>query len=1043
MDRRVLTLLAVATALALALPQRISRAAEAPVSTAIHFNHDIRPILSENCLLCHGPDHTGRKADLRLDQAENAYAAHDTGTPIVPGKVDRSEVIKRITSSDPDEHMPPPKSGKKLSPKQIELIRQWIAQGAKYEKHWAFIPPTRPELPAVSDAKWCRNPIDRFVLARLESEGLKPSPEADRATLIRRLYFDLTGLPPTLKEIDDFLNDKSPDAYEKVVDRLLANPHYGERMALDWLDAARYADTHGYHIDSGRDQTAWREWVINAFNSDMPFDQFTVDQLAGDLLPHPTTAQRVATGFVRNNMVNFEGGAIPEEYLTAYIIDRVDTVSTVFLGLTMRCCQCHDHKYDPFTQKDFYQLYAYFNHVPENGLDGQKGNAAPFISTPTAAQQLKIDQLASSVRQLKEKLAEPMPEVDAAQAKWELTAAEQTPAKWIELDPKEMTSQGGSKLSLRTNHEIVVAGKTPETDVYTLHLHSDLKKITAVRLEALPDKRLAGEGPGRSINGNVVLTDVRASRKSSADADEAEALPFKSAWADFSQENFPISNAIDNDPKSGWAIFPEVGKPHWAVFAFDHPIESDGGTDLTLTLSFKSHFAKHQLGKFRISVTDSAHPSQVDSIPDSIRKVLANASGQRSAEQSADLRLYYRQHVSQATRKFAQELEEVSAERDHAEATARTTMVMEEMARPRPTFILLRGQYDKHGPEVTPHVLENLEPLPSGAPANRLGLAEWIVSPKNPLLARVTVNRFWQKVFGNGIVKTPADFGTQGDPPTHPELLDWLATEFMHPTSPHAHAWDVKAMMKLIVTSATYRQSSAVSPQLLARDPENQLLARGPRFRLCAEFIRDQALADSGLLNDKIGGESVFPYQPKGLWEELMSRSDGAKWTAQVYVQDHGDKLYRRTMYTFWKRTSPPPTLMILDAPDRETCVVRRVRTNTPLQALVLMNDPTYVEASRKMAERMMTEISGGPDEKIAFAFRLATSRSPKENEIAVLRGIYQRQLSVYQKDPEAADKLLHVGESPINEKLDRADLAAWTMVASTIFNLDETLTKN
>jgi len=1042
MDQRVLTLMAVATALALALPQRISRAAEAPASTAIHFNHDIRPILSENCLLCHGPDHTGRKADLRLDQAENAYAAHDTGTPIVPGKVDQSEVIKRITSSDPDEHMPPPKSGKKLSAKQIETIREWIAQGAKYEKHWAFIRPTRPELPAVSDAKWCRNPIDRFVLARLDSEGLKPSPEADRATLIRRLYFDLTGLPPTLKEIDAFLNDKSPDAYEKVVDRLLANPHYGERMALDWLDASRYADTHGYHIDSGRDQTAWREWVINAFNSDMPFDQFTVDQLAGDLLPHPTTAQRVATGFVRNNMVNFEGGAIPEEYLTAYIIDRVDTVSTVFLGLTMRCCQCHDHKYDPFTQKDFYQLYAYFNHVPENGLDGQKGNAAPFISTPTTAQQLKIDQLASSIRQLKEKLAEPMPEVDAAQAKWELTAAEQTPAKWTALDPKEMASQGGAKLTLR-NHEIVVAGKTPDTDVYTLHFHTDLTKITAIRLETLPDKRLAGDGPGRSINGNVVLTDVRASRKSSTDSDRVEGLAFKSAWADFSQENFPVSNAIDKDPKSGWAIFPEVGKPHWAVFAFDRPVESDGGTDLTLTLSFKSHFAKHQLGKFRISVTDSAHPSQVDSTPDSIRKVLAIASDQRSAEQLADVRLYYRQHVSQATRKVAQELEEVSAEREHAEATARTTMVMEEMGKPRPTFILLRGQYDKPGPQVTPHVLENLEPLPSGAPANRLGLAEWIVSPKNPLLARVTVNRFWQKVFGNGIVKTPGDFGTQGDPPSHPELLDWLATEFMHPTSQSAHLWDVKAMMRLIVTSATYRQSSAVSPQLLARDPENSLLARGPRFRLCAEFIRDQALADSGLLNDKIGGESVFPYQPKGLWEELMSRSDGAKWTAQVYVQDHGDKLYRRTMYTFWKRTSPPPTLMIFDAPDRETCIVRRVRTNTPLQALVLMNDPTYVEASRKMAERMMTQISGGPDDKIAFAFRLATSRPPKENEIAVLRGIYQRQLSVYKKDPQAADKLLHVGESPINDRLDRADLAAWTMVASTIFNLDETLTKN
>jgi hypothetical protein len=783
-----------------------------PSDGKIDFDREIRPILSENCFACHGPDDKARKAKLRLDTRSGAFAElRGGGRALVPGKPAESELFRRVTAAEVEERMPPLKSGKKLTAGQIDRLRLWIEQGANWSEHWAFVTPVRPALPNLERADGMRNGIDYFIRSKLQAVGLKPSPEADRVTLIRRLSLDLTGLPATPAEVDAFLADASPHAYEKVVDRLLASPHFGERMAIDWLDAARFADTHGYHIDSGRDMAKWREWVISAFNANKPFDQFTVEQLAGDLLPNATLEQKIASGFNRNHMINFEGGAIPEEYHTAYLVDRVNTTGTVWLGLTVGCAQCHDHKFDPITQKEFYQLFAFFHNVPENGLDGSKGNAAPLLKVPSLGQKQLLDHLGAAIK---------------------------------DLEPR-----------------------------------------------------------------------VRA---------------FKS-----------------NDPEAK-PLVDRLAKLRQELGALD----------------------KH--------------------IP--------------------------------------------------------TTMVMEEMPKPRDTFVLVRGQYDKKGQKVAPSVPACLPPLPASAQSNRLGLARWLVDQAHPLTARVIVNRYWQMFFGTGLVKTAEDFGSQGERPSHLELLDWLAVEFMSPSaapdgSGSKTPWDVKAIVKLIVTSATYRQSSNVTRELHERDPENRLLARGPRHRLQAEFIRDQALAVSGLLNREIGGKSVSPYQPAGLWEELMSRADGKNWTAQTYTQDHGKDLYRRTMYTFWKRTCPPPTLATFDAPDRETCTVRRARTNTPLQALVLLNDPTYVEASRKLAERLMTEAKS-MEERITLAFRLATCRKPTDREIAVLRNMFEGQMAEYRREPNKALKLLDIGEVKRNDKLDAVELASWTIVASAILNLDETLTK-
>ncbi len=1021
-------------------------AAEPPID----FGRQIRPILANNCLKCHGPDAAERKASLRLDVREVATMAAESGEiAIVPGNPEKSELVKRITAPDADLRMPPAESKKSLTADEIALLRRWIAEGAKYPSHWAFVAPVRPAIPETKVATWPRGAIDRFILARLEREGLAPSAEAKRETLTRRLSLDLTGFPPPLAEIDAFVADSRPDAYERLVDRLMSSPHYGERLALDWLDAARFADTHGYHIDSGRDMTRWREYVIDSFNRNTPYNRFTIEQIAGDLLPETgdpdrDLVQKLASGFNRNHMINFEGGAIPEEYLNAYIVDRVNTTGTVFLGLTVACTQCHDHKYDPLTQREFYQLYAFFNNLPEKGLDGSKGNAAPLVRIPSAAQQAELAKIQDEIKVLEARLAYPGEEIDAAQREWEQTVIGPRDDTWMPLALESLVSAGGATLTPQEDRSVLVTGTNPATDIYELTASPAIASLTAIRLEALPHDSLNGKGPGRSVNGNIVLTDIRLAVVPAAEA-ATKPLKIKAASATFSQQDFPIAAAIDDKPSTGWAIHPQMGKANSAILELDQKVDFPAGTKLQVSLVFESKFAQHQLGRFRLSVTGAANPVGASTLPEGVAAALAPPHDKRTAEQEIEIRKHYREQVSPEMRKLKAELAALSMRRDSLDAQIPTSMVMQESREPRDTFLLVRGAYDKRGEKVTPAVPSFLPPLAEGTPANRLGLAQWLVDERHPLTARVTVNRYWQLFFGTGLVKTAEDFGTQGELPSHPELLDWLAVEFKGQgpgDRSQGTGWNVKRLVRRLVTSATYRQSSAVTPALAVKDPENRLLARGPRFRLPAEFIRDQALLVSGLYDGRIGGRSVSPYQPPGLWEELMSRADGDNWTAQKYTQDHGADLYRRTMYTFWKRTCPPPSLATLDAPDRETCIVRRSRTNTPLQALVLMNDPTYVEAARKFAERILHEGGDSTGQRLVFAFRSVTSRQPTAAELAVLTRVIERQRAEFKANPDAAQRLLATGESPADASSDAAELAAWTMVASAILNTDEAVTK-
>jgi hypothetical protein len=1020
-----------------------AQGAEPPVD----FSRQIRPILANNCFKCHGFDAAERQAGLRLDQREAATGEAESGEhAIVPGKPEASELIKRVSSADADLRMPPPETKKSLTEAEKTLLSRWIAEGANYQTHWAFTAPVSPPLPDVQQAAWPRGELDRFILSRLEREGLAPSAEASRTTLIRRLSLDLTGFPPTIGDVEAFLVDERPDALERLVDRLMASPHHGERMAVDWLDASRFADTHGYHIDAGRDMTLWRKYVIDSFIQNVPFVRFTIEQLAGDLLPSTGDAERdlvqkLASGFNRNHMINFEGGAIPEEYLTAYIIDRVNTTGTVFLGLTVACTQCHDHKYDPLTQREFYQLYAFFNNVPEAGLDGSKGNAKPLIRVPTREQAREHEEVAAKIKEAEAAIAAAEPEIAAAQVKWEETALAKRDQQWKPLAFESAISKGGATLTQEDDKSVLASGENPATDTYELTA-GGLEFVTGIRLEALPHESLKGQGPGRSDNGNIVLTNVRL-LVLSADGNAPKALQLKAASANFSQKDFPVANAIDDKPGSGWGIHPELGKPHSAIFELEKRLELLPTEKLLVELSFQSIYGQHQLGRFRVSATYATNPHAAGSLPDGIAAALAAAADQRTAEQKAEIQKYYREQVSTQSRGLLAELTALKVRQEAIDKQTPTSMVMAESDKPRETFLLVRGAYDKPGEKVTPEVPSFLPPLAGDAPRNRLGLANWLVSSEHPLMARVTVNRYWQMFFGTGLVKTAEDFGTQGELPSHGELLDWLAVDFRESgVGTRESGWDVKRLVRQIVTSATYRQSAAVTPELVGKDPENRLLARGPRFRLQAEFIRDQALYVSGLYDGRIGGASVSPYQPTGLWEELMSRQDGANWTAQTYTQSHGIDLYRRTMYTFWKRTCPPPTLATFDAPDRETCTVRRSRTNTPLQALVLLNDPTYIEASRQFAERILREGGATTDERLTFAFQTVTAREPNSAEMAVLRTVYEKQLTRFRALPGAATSLLKIGESAADPQFDAAELAAWAMVASVILNIDEAITK-
>lgn len=1036
---------------------RAQEAAGPPVS----FNREIRPILANNCFACHGPDEKHRETKFHFDTEDGAFAKRGV---IVRGSAADSLLVEKITEPNPKDRMPPPESGHTLTDRQIDLLRRWIDQGAKWDTHWAYTPPTRPDLPAVREASWVRNPIDRFILARLEREGLRPSPEADRVTLLRRVTYDLTGLPPTPAEVDAFLADASPDAYEKRVDALLQSPHYGERMAMPWLDASRYADSHGYHIDSHRDMWPWRDWVIGAFNRNLPYDQFTTEQIAGDLLPNATRDQMIASGFNRNHMINFEGGAIADEYQVEYVIDRVEATSSAFMGLTMGCARCHSHKFDPITHKEFYQFYAFFNAVPEQGLDGRTGNAAPVLPLPTPEQQAKLDEINGAIKTRQSALTDAI--VAPLQREWARTVSDKGPSRDAEGLTAHYELDGNfSDISGRYQHGRTIAG------------------------EPTFDPGQVGKAASFDGDTEVSFGDVGA-------FDRSDAFTF-AVWVR-GRGNLPMSGfqKLDADRHRGYEwLFDDialVGIQRWAArltirLSSDSPdnaiqihtrerlrlgdwyhvaLTTDGSgkaAGLVLYLNGKRADVEVVRDSLTGSIkTDAAlrlgsktlgkpFVGQIDdlrlysrALPDAevaqlaldypVQVILSGVTGKASKEEADRTRDYFLTYAApEALRTAYAELKALRIQRDDFAKTIPTTMVMAEMKQPRDTFILARGDYRNQTEKVEPGVPAMLPKLPEGAPLTRLTLAKWLVDPGHPLTSRVAVNRFWQMYFGYGIVKTQEDFGVQGEPPVHPELLDWLATEFV------GSGWDVRAMQRLIVTSASYRQSSKVTPMLVERDPENRLIARGPRGRLPAELIRDTALAASGLLNDAIGGPSVFPYQPKGIWEELAF---GDGFSAQSYQQSHGSDLYRRGMYTFWKRTAPPASLATFDAPDREKCTARRTQTNTPLQALVLLNDPTYVEASRALAQRALLEGGRDPKARLAFAFRLATARAPSDQEVKVLRTLLDGRLKTYRQDRQAALKLLSVGESRRDKRLDAAELAAYTTVASVIFNLDETISK-
>jgi hypothetical protein len=1031
----------------------IDPAARAGPPGPVDFGRDVLPILSENCFTCHGPDAKARKAGLRLDVKEGAL--RDEEPVVVPGQPDESELIVRVTSRDADEVMPPPKTKGALAPGQVEVLRRWIGQGANWGRHWAFETPRRPALPAVRDRDWPRGPIDHFVLARLEAEGLAPSPQAEATTLIRRVTLDLTGLPPSPGEVDAFLADRSPDAYEKLVDRLLQSPRYGERMAARWLDAARYADTNGYQSDGERTMWRWRDWVIDAYNRNMPFDRFTIEQLAGDLLPNPSLDQMIATGFNRNHRGNAEGGIIPEEYAVEYVVDRVETTATVWLGLTIGCARCHDHKFDPISQREFYRLFAFFNNVPERGKAIKFGNSPPLIKAPTPRQQEMLWDLDARLAAAERRFRDLGPELASAQASWERALGPGEPRDWapsdglvahFTLDGTARDDAGASKAGgVRDGEPAFAPGKIG------LSLACDGRRFLDAGDVAdfgFYDKFSCGawikldEG-----GGGVVLSRM---------VDEARAAGYSLAVAEGRVQVNLVQRWLDDAIRVESVRRLDPGAWHHVMFTYDGSRVAEGvkvyvdGSPERLAVLLddlnQSFQTKEPLrigggggpeGRFRGLIDDVRvydAPLEADVVAllaetASIDAIVAIPPAQRTDRQAHKLRAYYLEaEAPDPIREARRRVVALRDERDRLVEAIPTTMVMREMDRPREAHILLRGAYDKPGDRVTPGVPACLPPLPPGAAPDRLALARWLVDPANPLTARVAVNRAWQMLFGTGLVKTAEDFGTQGERPSHPELLDWLASEFVRT------GWDVKALLRAIVTSASYRQASHASPELLRRDPEDRLLARGPRLRLPAEVIRDQALAAGGLLVERLGGPSVRPYQPPGLWKELTGGQD--------YRPDTGPGLYRRGLYTFWKRTAAPPSMATFDAAGREACTVREVRTNTPLQALTLMNDETFVEAARALAGRALAEAGPDDEARVAMAFRIVTARRPGPAERAILLDGLRAHRARFVADREAARHLIRVGASAPGEAPDPVELASYTAVASMILNLDEAITK-
>ncbi len=1005
----------------------------------VDFNRDVRPILSENCLSCHGPDSGKRQAGLRLDVSDQSMWKGESGEiAIVPGSPDKSQMVHRITSTDAEQQMPPPASGKKLTPKQIATLQQWIAEGAEYKGHWAFLSPVKAHPRPTTIQNWDQNQIDQYVLADLEKQGLTPSPEADKITLIRRVTFDLTGLPPTPAEVTEFLADSRPDAYEKLINRLMDSPKYGEHMARFWLDIASYGDTHGLHLDNERSIWKYREWVINAFNTNQPYDQFTIEQLAGDLLPNPTLEQKIATGFVRCNVTTSEGGSIDEEVRVRYAVDRTERLSTVFLGLTFGCAVCHDHKFDPLSQKEFYSLYSFFNSTADPAMDGNRHDTPPTVKVASAEENAKLADLDAKIADKRKALAEALAKIEYT----EPVAATPAPTGPQEFIWIEDGAPSGANLQGDTPWEFVTAPDHP--------VHSGTKSTRRLSGPAMSQHFFTGATPGLKIGQGdklfaYVYLDPTNPPKTVMLQFNDGGWEHRAYWGEdtiaFGQGDVPGHRRLGDLPKTGEWVRLEVEAKHvglnagavlngWAFSQFDGLCYWDHAGSVTQTPQdgggFESQLAWEAYDKAQSTST----------VPQPVRDAIKVEADKRNDDQKKQIRDYFLATIYPKSREtlglLNKEVDDLTAQRKATDDAIPVSLVMADMPTERDTFVLIRGEYNKPGDKVVRGTPKVLPPMPEGVPVNRLGLAKWLVAPSHPLMSRVTVNRFWQQLFGRGIVKTAEDFGSQGEFPAHPELLDWMALDFQE------NGWDVKRLMKQMLMSATYRQSSKVNAEMAERDPENTLLAHGPRFRMDAELVRDNALAVAGLLSPRIGGKSVKPYQPEGVWEAVAFVGSNTN----SYKRDDGEALYRRSMYTFWKRTSPPPSLMAFDAPSRENCVARRARTNTPLQALVLMNDEQYVEAARQLAKRMLTEGGSQAPERLSYGFRLVTAREPNEHEQAVLGAQLAAQLQHFQANLDSAKKLLAIGAVPRDESLDPAEHASYTLIGNLLLNLDETMTK-
>ena len=1039
MNRRLrLTLILLGiTVFLMGVRSRVSVGQVADDPARVDFRREIEPILVRSCQQCHGAKRAA--GQLRLDSKVAALRGGISGAVILPGKGRESLLIRRVMGEGGQARMP--MGSDPLAPSEIERLGRWIDEGAEWPestavavaepaRHWAYVSPVQALPPAVRAASLIRNPIDNFILGRLEREGLTLAPRAGKEALLRRVSLDLIGLPPTLAETEEFLADGSPDAYEKMVDRLLASRHYGERWARPWLDLARYADSHGYESDGLRVMWKYRDWVIDALNRDMPFDQFTIDQIAGDMQPEPTSEQLIATGFHRNTLLNREGGTDGDEQRYEVLVDRVNTTATVWLGSTLGCAQCHNHKYDPFTQRDYYRMYAFFENAEYRiGTEPfQRFVFEPDLELPTAEQEEKRKRLKTELAGLEKLLGTSTPQLNEAQAKWEAEMIAE-PKRWVMIDPQDYRSTGGTTLTKLADRSLLAAGEMPEFDDYVIRGTVEprgLDQITALRIEALTDQSLPRGGPGRDLYGNFILTTVEA---------KVDGQPLKFADAEWDngvnridKKNFfnPFEPGQVTDRPRGWlinAMADETRLNRQMVMVLDRPLPVTRPVALEVKLLFRAGGLNEAMGRVRLSVTGTDAPMRLVEIPAAQKLVLAKAAEQRTEKEKTELAELFRK-VTPVLKRERDRVKQIEETLDGL-GIVKAMIMRERPGYDRPsTWLRERGNFASRAEKVYAGTPAALHPMPESAPSNRLGLARWLVDERNPLVARVVVNRAWEQFFGRGIVETSEDFGSQAAAPSHPELLDWLAVEFVK------RGWSQKALHRLIVTSATYQQDSTVTPEGLERDPANRLLARGPRFRVEAEMIRDLALSAAGLLSRKVGGPSVMPPQPEGIWRNPYSRE---RW-----MTAKGEDRYRRGLYTFLRRTSPYPSMMTFDATSREFCTVRRVRTNTPLQSLTLLNDETMLEMARALARRMYLEVDGAVRDRLAHGFRLCLTRRPTSAELDRLVALYQQQLDNYRRDTPAAAKLL----AGTNRELPEPELAALTLVSNVLLNLDEMVTK-